>query len=1236
MNRLLLLFGFILVSCAGLVAQTTIEGKVKDAETGEPIALGAVALYRSGVLIVGTETDLDGNYFISDVQPGTYEMEASYTGYASQRLTGIVIQAGKTNRINFAISDDAQLLDLGVEIKAYKVPLIEIDNTTQGTTVTAEKIRALPTKQVNAIAATAAGISSRDGGDISVRGSRSNETVYFLDGVRVSGNLIPQSEIEQLQVVVGGIEARYGDVTGGIISLTSRGPSDKITGSVEVEKSLDGYGYNLLSANVSGPILRNSKGQSILGYRFSGQYRNVADNSPSAVGVWRAPESLIRQLEQNPTYSIGSTRFPSLETKHTSDLGSPFKARPNDENIDLDLTGRIDIKLANNIDVQLSGNYNDRKDRFTPGSSGVSGSGSSWALLNWVNNPYQYSNTYRGNFRLTHKIGRQSGDAGEDKSSSNGIRNFSYTVILGYQKGKSRTEDFRHQDRLFDYGYFGKTERKWDPVYGFFDEVRNGTLNGQGVGPFFYGLLGYRENVGEYTLNPNINPVLGSYNAINGVNVNGLLDQNINSVWNNLFANVGQVYNSYNKSDNDRYSLNLTTGFDLFPGGSEKGRHNIQLGFLYEQSINRNWGISPFDLWNVADLQANGHINGVDTSKILRLETVNIPGLGPSEVPVYETFLNINTDNKFYRSVRNLKNLSDHDYVNVWNLDPSQLSLNMFSASELINRQGLIDYSGFDYLGNKLGADVRFDDFFTSRDADNRRTFVVAPFQPIYGAVFLQDKFSYKDIIFRLGVRMDYYDANTKVMRDPYALYEIESAKSYFDRTGLQKPTSVGDDYNVYIESEENPTIKAFRKGDQWFLPNGTAVSGGNVIYQGGLVYPSYAGISKETGRQERQLNIQASGQDELGRVYKSEYSFVDYKPQVNFMPRLAFSFPISDDAGFFAHYDVLYQRPPSNSFSSALDFYFWEDAARINPNGSPMNNPNLRPVRTVDYEAGFQQKLSEVMAFKMSAYYKEMKDLIQQRVLANVAAPLNTYKIFDNLDFGTVKGFSFTLDRRRTNNLELSATYTLQFADGSGSDANSSNGINTRGPIRNLIPLSFDERHRITAVIDYRYGSGKAYDGPRIGSVNILEDFGINITSFLVSGQPYTKNSDPAQFGGSGYAGSINGARLPWNFTTDLNVQKRFPITVNTEKNKKLWFNAYFRVQNLFNTKNIVNVYKFSNDAENDGYLQSSFGQDRIKGVVDTNRDVSAFLDAYGWRLLAPGNFTLPRRMYLGVILDF
>ena len=73
------------------------------------------------------------------------------------------------NRVNFQLSDDAVLLDLGVEIKEYKVPLIKMDNTTSGAIITADKIRNLPSKQISAINTD----KSNDGNQISVKGSRS-------------------------------------------------------------------------------------------------------------------------------------------------------------------------------------------------------------------------------------------------------------------------------------------------------------------------------------------------------------------------------------------------------------------------------------------------------------------------------------------------------------------------------------------------------------------------------------------------------------------------------------------------------------------------------------------------------------------------------------------------------------------------------------------------------------------------------------------------------------------------------------------------------------------------------------------------------------------------------------------------------------------------------------------------------------------------------------------------------
>lgn len=82
-----------------------------------------------------------------------------------------------------------------VEIVEYAVPLIEMDYTTSGATVTAEAIRSLPTKSITAIAASTAAISSNLD-EISIRGSRSNSTDYYVDGVRVSG-LIPQAMLSE-------------------------------------------------------------------------------------------------------------------------------------------------------------------------------------------------------------------------------------------------------------------------------------------------------------------------------------------------------------------------------------------------------------------------------------------------------------------------------------------------------------------------------------------------------------------------------------------------------------------------------------------------------------------------------------------------------------------------------------------------------------------------------------------------------------------------------------------------------------------------------------------------------------------------------------------------------------------------------------------------------------------------------------------------------------------------------
>lgn len=160
--------------------KATIEGKVTVASNGEVLLFATVILYQNNQLILAKETDLDGNYFMSDIRPGTYDLEASYVGFVSQRQTGIVIKAGKTNQLNFQLSDDNTLLE--VQIMEYKVPLISTDIQLLGSSVTGEKSRSLPTKSIEGIKSKLTGISKMD--EVTMRSSRSNEGVFFLDGIR--------------------------------------------------------------------------------------------------------------------------------------------------------------------------------------------------------------------------------------------------------------------------------------------------------------------------------------------------------------------------------------------------------------------------------------------------------------------------------------------------------------------------------------------------------------------------------------------------------------------------------------------------------------------------------------------------------------------------------------------------------------------------------------------------------------------------------------------------------------------------------------------------------------------------------------------------------------------------------------------------------------------------------------------------------------------------------------------
>ena len=180
------------------------------------------------------------------------------------------------------------------------------------------------------------------------------------------------------------------------------------------------------------------------------------------------------------------------------------------------------------------------------------------------------------------------------------------------------------------------------------------------------------------------------------------------------------------------------------------------------------------------------------------------------------------------------------------------------------------------------------------------------------------------------------------------------------------------------------------------------------------------------------------------------------------------------------------------------------------------------------------------------------MRDMIQ--IVRNQNAYPITYDSYENLDFATVKGFSLNLQTRRLGIFKGNISYTLQFAEGTGSSFTSSRaalgGVEGFSTIRTLLPLTFDQRQTIAGNIDLRWVPDRMGNkrGPRIGNVYPLNNFGISTTFNVASGRPFTRSSIPnqadVQFGvnsTSQVQGNPLGSRLPWTYTVDLRVDRDF-----------------------------------------------------------------------------------------------
>ncbi len=192
----------------------SLTGTITDQKTGEGIPFVNIVIKDlAGGIVAGGSTDFEGMYNINPVNPGIYNVEVSVLGYTTFKLEKINIAANAATRKDFRLREASNELEEVTVL--YSAPLINKsksskvysfdDGSSAGTP-------SAPIREPKAIIATVAGATSEASVTLNVRGSRSEGTVYYINGVKMRGTVkIPQASIQTTEVITGGLPAMYGD-----------------------------------------------------------------------------------------------------------------------------------------------------------------------------------------------------------------------------------------------------------------------------------------------------------------------------------------------------------------------------------------------------------------------------------------------------------------------------------------------------------------------------------------------------------------------------------------------------------------------------------------------------------------------------------------------------------------------------------------------------------------------------------------------------------------------------------------------------------------------------------------------------------------------------------------------------------------------------------------------------------------------------------------------------------------
>lgn len=223
MKAISLLAVLIAISICISAQNGAIHGKILD-ENGEPVYSANISII-DGPTPTGTTSDFEGDFKIKPLNSGTYTLEISYVGYSTTKITGVQVSSNKITFIeNVNLNVAAYVLEGDFTVIGWTEKIVDPEAPSR-ITIKSDIIVKTPVSKNPAMLARAYQSDIQVvNNQMVVRGSRPGSSTVYIDGMRVTDEMtsLPSMGIGSMEIYTGGIPARFGDVTGGVIMMTTK------------------------------------------------------------------------------------------------------------------------------------------------------------------------------------------------------------------------------------------------------------------------------------------------------------------------------------------------------------------------------------------------------------------------------------------------------------------------------------------------------------------------------------------------------------------------------------------------------------------------------------------------------------------------------------------------------------------------------------------------------------------------------------------------------------------------------------------------------------------------------------------------------------------------------------------------------------------------------------------------------------------------------------------------------